>query len=124
MCPDDPALSIRSARSFVSRLVISTIHSEHAFDTADHAADCSTDHGADWTGTAVAFIRPVGDAAGNPLRMGGDRHRDDCNDRGRNKNSELHEVVLPVFWMATTGVAKEAIRGQRRALKYEASLLL
>jgi hypothetical protein len=88
VCPDNPPIPIRPvARSFVSRLVIGAINPHHAFNPAYHAPNGCADNGADRTSTAVAFIRAVGNAAGYSLSLRCDRHRDDCKNRGRNKNS-------------------------------------
>jgi hypothetical protein len=80
-------MSIRPARSFIGWLVIDTISSQHAFNPANNTTDCRTDDGADRTRAAVSLIGAMGDAAGNALRMGGNRYRNDCKDRGRNQNS-------------------------------------
>jgi hypothetical protein len=80
-------MSIRPARSFVGRLVIDTISSQHALNSANDTADRRTDNGADRTSAAVALIRAMGEAAGNSLRLGSNRYRNDCKDCGRNQNS-------------------------------------
>jgi hypothetical protein len=85
VCTDSPPLSIGPVTwSFVSWLVIGTINPEHAFNTPNDTANGCADNGAHGTGAAIALICTMSDAAGNSLRLGSDRHRDDCNDRGRN----------------------------------------
>jgi hypothetical protein len=107
VCADNPPMSIRPARSFVSWLIISAINPQHAFDPANDAANGCPNDGADRTSAAIALICAVRDAAGNPLRLRRDRHRSECNECGRNQNSKLHEVVLPVVWMATSWRGKK-----------------
>jgi hypothetical protein len=93
----NPAMVINAGRrSIVAGLIIDTIRAQHAFDTADHATNCSADDSADRPSAAIALIGAMGDAAGNALRLRRNRQCSECNDCGRNQYSKLHEVVLPV----------------------------
>jgi hypothetical protein len=107
----NPAMAINAGRrSIVAWLIIDTIRAQHAFDTADHATDGSPDDSADRPSAAIALIGTMSDAAGNALRLRRNRQCGECNDRGRNQNSKLHEVVLPVVGWQYPGEAKKAIR--------------
>jgi hypothetical protein len=97
----NPAMAINAGRrSIVAWLIIDTIRTQHAFDTADHATYCSAHHSADRSSAAIALVGAMGEAAGNALRLRRDRQGSECNNCGRNQYSKLHEIVLPMVWMA------------------------
>lgn len=45
------------------------VHAQHAFDTADHAADRGADHRADRAGNAAAFMKSMRGSARNALGL-------------------------------------------------------
>jgi hypothetical protein len=57
---------------------VAVIDAEHALDAADRAADRSTNYGADGTGDAAAFMKAMRGAAGNALRLRGERECERC----------------------------------------------
>jgi hypothetical protein len=89
------------------RFVIGAIHAQYTLDAANDAPDRRTDNRADWAGTTIAFICAVGKPAWYALRLCCNRQGNKCNECGRNQNSELHEIVLPVFLMMPSWQGKK-----------------
>ena len=73
--------------------VVALVDAEHTFDAADNAADRGANHGADWAGDAVALIEAMRGAAGNALRLRGERHGKHCEKRAANQQVLFHEVT-------------------------------
>jgi hypothetical protein len=73
--------------------VIATIDAEDAFHAADDAADCCADHCADRASDAIALIEAMRGAAGNALRLCGERHRKRYDSHAGNNQSRFHEVI-------------------------------
>src|ERR1035437_8792619 len=70
--------------------VVALVEAEHAFDAA---ADRGTNHGADRTGDAIALIEAMRGAAGNALRLRGERHGEHCEKRAANQQVLFHQVT-------------------------------
>ena len=73
--------------------VVALVEAEHAFDATDHAADRGANHGADRAGDAIALIEAMRGAAGNALRLRGERHGEHCEKRAANQQVHFHEVT-------------------------------
>src|ERR1019366_4331734 len=65
--------------------VVALVEAEHAFD--------ATNHGADRAGDAIALIEAMRGAAGNALRLRGERHGEHCEKRAANQQVHFHEVT-------------------------------
>jgi hypothetical protein len=74
------------------RHVVALIGAEHAFDAADHATDRGANDRADRTGDAIAFIEPMRGAAGDTLRVRGQRHGERRDKRARNQQVLFHKI--------------------------------
>ena len=73
--------------------VVALVDAERTFDATDHAADRGADHGADRSGNAVALIEAMRGAAGNALRLRGERHGEHCEKRAANQQVLFHQVT-------------------------------
>ena len=73
--------------------VVALVDAEHTFDAADNAADRGANHGADRAGDAVALIEAMRGAAGNALRLRGERHRKHCEKHAANQQVLFHQVT-------------------------------
>ena len=77
-----PAFYVNDALVNDLRLAIGGADTEHALDAPDDAADRRADDRTDRACDAVAFLRTMGEAAGNALRLRGERRShgsDNCN---------------------------------------------
>jgi hypothetical protein len=89
-----PVVLINHRRRRAVTHVIATIDAKHAFDAADDATDGCADHCADRTSDAIALIEAMRGAAGNALRLCGERHRKRCESHAASNNqSRFHEVI-------------------------------
>src|ERR1035441_8095936 len=61
--------------------VVALVEAEHAFDAADHAGD------------AIALIEAMRGAAGNALRLRGERHGEHCEKRAANQQVLFHQAT-------------------------------
>ena len=72
---------------------------DHAFDPADDAADHTahdaTDHGADWTGGALAYGHALLASTHNALGLGRKRRRKRGNNDDSHDELRLHEQTPP-----------------------------
>ena len=73
--------------------VVALVNAEHTFDAADHAADRGAEYGADRSGDAIALIEAMRGAAGNALRLRGERHGEHCEKRAANQQVLFHQVT-------------------------------
>jgi hypothetical protein len=103
--------------------VVALIEAEHAFGAAGHTANRGADHRADWTGDTVALIEAMSGAAGNALRLCGERHRkhrEKCADNEQVLFMRLFPFEVGGFFVGVT-VRNwhdcEAIRRRNRSLE-------
>jgi hypothetical protein len=88
-------MPVMTMMTVVRRLahVVTLVDAEHSFDAADHAANRGADDRTDRAGDTVALIEAMRSAAGNALRLSGERHRKHCEKRTSNKQVLFHEVI-------------------------------
>jgi hypothetical protein len=90
-----PVMPVTPMMPVVRRLthVVALVEAEHTFNAADHAADRGTNHGADRAGDAVTLIEAMRGAAGDALRLCGERYGEHCEKRAANQQVHFHEVT-------------------------------